>query len=547
MNQKNILKGISLVLGLVALQACESEFTDTGNDLIGGGNFDIVSYKVNDIKAYNQAYGPVDGSRLSEVPFGYLDNGIFGGTSNNLVVQFNESSASMSNLGDNIKVDSVYVYVPYFSQFEKTEDKVNIYKLKNVYGTGAIDLKVYQNGYHLMDVDLANGAASKFFTNEGRNFDNNIVGGSNNVLNTSNKIDQNTAFIFKNTEMVIYKRDKDGNVVKDEKTGEDVIKERLIPGMWLDLDKDYFTKFITENKTKLGQPNGFNEVFKGFYFKTDGAGTDGATGLLDIAKGKVVLIFHADVTSKDADGKEIVKNERKEVSIPFGANTLGSKKFTVNTMNTKRAVEYTSAKSEETTGAQTIYLKGGEGNMAIIDFFKTNDFAELQELKKDGSLLNDAYLTIFVDKEKMGKSPIPERLFLYDFDNSIALSDFVNDQFNSAQYIKQGYSGIFVKEDKDKNKEGYYYKFKITDHIRGLLKNKNNVSPKLALVVANNFSSAGYTNQKLQTKIENKPTDVVEVSSFSVSTPLGVVLHGTNAVQEDKKMKLELFYTKAKK
>lgn len=545
MNQKNILKGISLVLGLVALQACESEFTETGNDLIGGGDFDIVSYKVNDIKAYNQAYGAVDGSRLSEVPFGYLDNGLFGGTSNNLVVQLNESSVAMSSLGDNIKVDSVYVYVPYFSQFEKTENKVNIYKLKNVYGTGAIDLEVFQNGYHLMDVDLTNGTASKFFTNEGNKFDSNRVSPK---LNTG-KADQNTSFIFKNTETVIYKRDSKGNVVKDEKTGDDVIKERLIPGMWLDLDTNYFKDFITDNKTKLGQPNGFNEVFKGFYFKTKGASGKGTAGLLDVAKGKVVIILHTDVKSKDADGKEIVKSERRELSVPFGANVLGSKKFTVSTMETLKKGEYASlpAKGDTLRGDQSLYLKGGQGSVAIIDFFKTNDFAELKAIKEEGSLLNDAYLTIFVDKERMGDSPIPERLFLYDFDNSIALADFVNDQFNSAQYLKQGYSGIFVKEDKDKNKEGYYYKFKITDHVRGLLKNKNNVSPKLALVVANNFTSAGYTNQKLKDKIVNTPTDVEAISSFSVSSPLGVVLHGTNAVQENKKMKLELFYTKAKK
>lgn len=543
MNQKNILKGISLVLGLVALQACESEFTETGNDLIGGGDFTIEPYMVRDIKAYNQAYGAVDGSRLSEVPFGYLDNGLFGGTSNNLVVQLNESSVAMSSLGDKIVVDSVYVYVPYFSQFEKTENKVNIYKLKNVYGTGAIDLEVFQNGYHLMDVDLTNGTASKFFSNEGNKFDSNRVSPK---LNTG-KADQNTSFTFKNTETVIYKRDSKGNVVKDEKTGDDVIKERLIPGMWLDLDKDYFTKFITDNKTKLGQPNGFNEVFKGFYFKTKGASGKGTAGLLDVAKGKVVIILHTDVKSKDADGKEVVKNERRELSVPFGANTLGSRKFTVSTMETKNAGSYTSVKANKTNGDQSLYLKGGQGNMAIIDFFRSEDFAELKAIKEEGSLLNDAYLTIFVDKEQMGDSPIPERLFLYDFDNSIALADFVNDQFNSAQYLKQGYSGIFVKEDKDKNKEGYYYKFKITDHVRGLLKNKNNVSPKLALVVANNFTTAGYTNQKLQTKIENTPTAVEAVSSFSVSSPLGVVLYGTNAVQENKKMKLELFYTKAKK
>lgn len=547
MNQKNILKGISLVLGLVALQACDSEFTETGNDLIGGGNFDIISYKVNDIKAYNQAYGAIDGSRLGEVPFGYLDNGLFGATSSDLVIQLNENSTGISNIGDDFKIDSVYVYVPYFSQFEKTEDKINKYKLKNVYGSGTIDLKVYQNKYHLMDVDLSDGSTSKFYTDGSDNFNNNKVG---EVLNTG-VISQNKNFGFINTEIILYKRDKDGLIINDENNGEPLVKERLIPGMWLDLDKNYFTKFIKENKSKLSEPNGFNDLFKGFYFKTDVAsnGSKGITGLLDIAKGKVVIVLKDKKKIKDADGNETTTEERREISIGFGANTIGSKKFSVNVFNSTKDGEYVSnvGNANKVAGDQSIYLKGGQGSVAILDFLKSDDFAELKQLKEDGSLLNDAYLTIFVDKERMNGQPIPERLYLYDFDNSIALSDFANDVIGTSQYLKQGYSGIFVKEDKENNKDGYYYRFKITDHIRGLLKNKNNVSPKLALTVANNFAVAGYTNQKLQNEISNTPTNVNVIPSFSVSCPLGVVLHGTNAVQENKKMKLELFYTKAKK
>ncbi|SEI60666.1 protein of unknown function [Myroides marinus] len=541
MNHKKILKGISLVVGLVALQACESDFTSTGNDLIGGGAFEIVPHTVKDLKAYNKSYGVVDGSRLNEVPFGYLDNGLFGATSSNLVLQLVNQTSTISEITDKVKVDSVYVYIPYYSQFDKVEDKVTKYKLKNVYGEGLIDLKVYQNGYYLMDVDLSDGSTSKFFTNKNSDFEQNKVG---DVLN------KKRSFFFDNKEIVIYKKDKDGAPIKDPKTGENLVKERLTPGAWLDLDEAHFTKFMKDNKSKLTTGSGFNEAFKGLYFETNQGvnGGTGSVGLLDVTKGKMVIIYHDDVTTKDKDGKETVTNERKEISIPFGNNSLGSKKFTVNTYKSQKDAVYQSAVAKANTmqGDESILLRGGEGSIAIIELLRDNDFAELKAIKESEGLLNDAYLTIFVDKEKMSGQPIPERLYLYDYDNSIAITDFANDAVSSAQYIKQGYNGIFVKEDTEKGKQGYYYKFKITDHIRGLLKSKNTVSPRLALTVANNFAVAGYTNQKLQTEITNTPTNVTVIPSFSVSAPIGVALYGTNA-PEGKKMKLEIYYTKAKK
>lgn len=540
MNPKNIIKGISLVLGLVALQACESDFTSTGTDLIGGGNFDIVPHTVSDLKAYNQAYGAVDGSRLNEVPFGYLDNGLFGATSSNVILQLANQSATLNEVTDKLQVDSVYVYIPYFSQFDKVEDKVNKYKLKNVYGEGKLDLKVYQNGYHLMDVDLTDGSASKFYTNGNHLFEKNKIG---DVLNKKSE------FHFDNKEIVIYKKDKEGNPIKDPKTDEFLIKERLTPGMWLDLNEAHFTKLIKDNRGKLSTASGLSEVFKGLYLEASEYhnGGTGAVGLLDSSKGKMVIILHDEKTSKDSDGKEVKVMERQEISIPLGNNSLGSKNFTVNTYKTQKEGTYQSklAKTNTVLGDDRLYLKGGEGSLAVIELLRANDFAELKEIKNSEGLLNDAYLTIFVDKEEMQGQRPPERLYLYDYDNSIAITDFGNDAINSAQYIKQGYNGIFVKEDTEKGKEGYYYKFKITDHIRGLLKSKNTVSPRLALTVANNFAVAGYTNQKLQTEIST-PTNVKNVPSFSVSAPIGVVLYGANA-PENKKMKLEIYYTKAKK
>lgn len=547
MNHKNILKGIFLTLGIVTLQACDSDFTETGSNIIGNGKFDIVSYTVNDIKAYNQPYSAADASRLNETSLGYLKNGLFGEASNNLVVQLVDNGGTFSLIKNDFVVDSVYVYAPYFSQFDKVENEINRYNLKNVYGNGSFDLEVYQNGVFLSNVNVGEGGDLKYYSNTLQKFNAEKIGDK--PLNNSANKAQNKEFFFDNKESIIYKRDKDGVIVNDENTGKPVVKERLIPGMWLDLDKAYFQEFIKTNKEKLSNANSFSDVFRGLLFKANSNGSEGVAGLVDLSKGKLVVILREDKKTTNAEGEVETTKERREITLSFAPNNNSSTKFNVNLLANSNDDSYQAniKKANTEIGDEFLYLRGGQGSVAVIDFLRSNEFAELKEMKEQNVLVNEAYLTIYVDKEQMNGQPNPERLFLYDFDNGVALSDFVSDNITNAQYPKAGYSGIFVKEDKEKNKEGYYYKFKITDHIRSLVKNKSDASPKLALSVANNFATPGFSMQSLETPIDNTPRQIQTIPSLSLSCPIGTVLHGNKTTNSDKKMKLEIFYTKVKK
>lgn len=547
MNHKKIIKGLFLTLGIVTLQACESDFTEAGSNIVGDGKFDIVSYTVKDIKAYNQPYGAADASRLNETAFGYLKNGLFGESSNSLVLQVLDNGSVFSVINENPIVDSVYVYIPYFSQFDKVDNDENKYKLKNVYGEGTFELEVYQNGYFLNNVDVNTGESSKYFSNSIGLFEANKIG--NSPLNNSKNLSQNKQFAFSDKETVIYKRNDKGEIVNDEKTGKPAVKERLIPGMWLDLDKEYFQDFINKNRKELTNTTDFDNVFRGLFLKAKANSTNGVSGLVDISKGKLVIILRDDKKVTNAEGKEEVKKERKEFTLNFAPNNNSNKKFNISLLSNVNNGVYQSniAKSNSTSGDEFLYLKGGEGSIAIIDLLRSNDFAELKRLKEEKVLINEAYLTVYTDKNTMNGLPNPERLFLYDYDNSVSISDFVSDNITTSQYLKAGYSGIFVKEDKEKNKEGNYYKFKITDHVRSLIKNQSDASPKLALTVANNFGTASYGMQSLKTPINNTPKTTQVIPSLSLSCPIGTVLYGTNTANNDKKMKLEIFYTKVKK
>jgi hypothetical protein len=197
-----------------------------------------------------------------------------------------------------------------------------------------------------------------------------------------------------------------------------------------------------------------------------------------------------------------------------------------------------------------LYIKGGEGSIAIVDLFSKNDYAELKKLREDDILINDAILTVYVDENAMSNNINPKRLYLYNYDDEVSLVDFSNDTNTNSSYLKAVFGGIFQEENKDKNLEGNLYRFRITEYLRSLIKSKDfKKSPKLALSMANDYNSSFLNyikNQTLESPIDNSPNDIKTIPAFSVSCPVGTILYGANTQTEGKKMKLEIFYTKTK-
>jgi hypothetical protein len=554
MNRKNIFKGILFALTFIGLQSCDKDFSDVGGNIIGDGNINIETYTVENIVAYNQVYGATDTKNLVEIPLGSYDNGTLGQTSSSFVVQVAPNSSAFSLIGENAKIDSVYVYIPYFSEYEKTENDIAKYKLNNVYGDGSFDLKVYQNGYFLSNSNPSQGGNSKYFSNNSSIFDSNKIG---NILNDSPDSKQNTNFVFTNTNIIIYKYDKDGNPIKDETTGKNQEEERLSPGLWLDLNKEYFQELFIGKKTALQDPNTFNDLFRGLYFVASGNSSKGAIGLLNIFQGQLVVKYTDEKKSTNSEGEETTTTEKKTMTFSLSSgvssgNLDANSNINVNLYQNSNNAEYLDAISQADTknGDDKLYIKGGEGSIAIVDLFSKNDYAELKKLREDDILINDAILTVYVDENAMSNNINPKRLYLYNYDDEVSLVDFSNDTNTNSSYLKAVFGGIFQEENKDKNLEGNLYRFRITEYLRSLIKSKDfKKSPKLALSMANDYNSSFLNyikNQTLESPIDNSPNDIKTIPAFSVSCPVGTILYGANTQTEGKKMKLEIFYTKTK-
>lgn len=552
MNYKGIIKTVVILASVASLQSCDKDFSEVGGDIIGDNNLNIETYQVSDLTAYTQPYGALGTQNLANMPFGSLDNGEFGRSNSSFVTQVLSSTTSFSMMKSNAVIDSVYVYIPYYSQFDKVENETTYYNLLNVVGDGSFNLEVYENGYYLHDVNPGTGKALDYFSDATEQYE---QFKKPTLLNDSKNIKQNKEFSFTKQNIILYKKDANGNVVQDETTGKPLELERLAPGLWLDLNKEYFQKFTTSG-ANLNDPSQFKNFFRGLYFKASGNQTTGALGLLNLTQGKLVLKYHQEVEEVDDEGKPIKKKQHLTATLPFSKAADSGENATVFgdninvSLNTAEGNKHTQT-GDKTAGDPFLYVKGGEGSLAVLDLFNKNDFEELKKLKDLDILVNDAILTVHIDAAAMTKNQIPQRLYLYNYDNGTPITDFLNDSSADSQYSKLVYGGIYQEANEENKIKGNTYKFRITEYVRAILKNKELKSPKLAIAATFNYNDllintvTKGVNSKLKTEIENTPENVTYVPSLSAMQPLGTVLYGTNT-SSDKKMTLQIFYTKTK-
>lgn len=184
--------------------------------------------------------------------------------------------------------------------------------------------------------------------------------------------------------------------------------------------------------------------------------------------------------------------------------------------------------------------------MSVIELFgedaNSNGIAdEIEQIKSEGWLINEANLAFYIDKDAMANAQEPNRIYLYDLQNRRPIFDYYNDATtvsSNAKLNKYVHGGIIEKEDVE-NGRGIKYKIRITEHVRNLI-NNDSTNVKLGLVVTESISNV--TSNKLETPVTTR-LDRIPVAS--IINPLGTVLYGSNSnVPDDKRLKLEIYYTK---
>ncbi len=571
---KNNFYKISLFLFLfITLLSCDKDFNSLDSDVIGDNHFDLEKEEVSVI-AYTKATGPVQTNNLPLNALGIYNNPKFGQTKAHFVTQV-ELGTENPSFGYNPVIDSVYLYVPYFSSLKSTETSgERIYELDSIYGnpeTGKFKLSVLENGYYLRDFDPTDNlqSAQKYYSND-KNLIDPFKGAE--LLNNSSNISQNNEFYFSKKELYIYKTngaglylDSNGNVLSNQNdVSLRVIKERKTPGIWLDLKNSFFQqKIIDASATgNLFNNNIFKNYFRGLLFEVEEINPgQGALAILDFSKAELKILYKASAEPTVENPNPI--RTRREFSLKMGYNSSSTlRNNSINLFEYNYSSDYQTGldNSNEVTGDEKLFIKGGNGSVVFVDILNATDLQRLRDnVANNNWLINDARLTFYIEKDEMDavdEDEEPQRIYIFDATNNKVIVDYSYDSSSSfnPKNNKVIFGGI-IKRETDEPKKGIKYTVRLTEHIKSVLKVDDNgdYQDNIKIGVSVTESINLVSSAALRNPIMVNGVEIKNIPLASILNPLGTVLHGplsTATYTDDNgnvvpmKLKLEIFFTK---
>lgn len=543
MHNNYFFKSFLLLLSILLFVSCDKDYNEIGNALIGENHFDLAKY-TSSVVAYNEKITPIQSENLAVNALGIYDNPAFGKTTANFATQLILATED-PEIGANPVIDSVYIEVPYFVDAAQTKPITtggNTYVLDSIYGEpkAKIKLSVFESGLYMRDKDPVGGLQEdqKYFTNQNTDFDNLKVGAR---LNDDANSSQNDAFFFDPAQR---------NLTTTDATGKKT-NGYSAPAMRLKLNSTFFkNKIIKAPSGKLATNDVFKEYFRGLYFKVEQSGTDaGSLAMINFSKGTITIKYTEDLASTTTGG--LPTRVSKSIVLNLSGNTVSL----LEKSNPNSVYETAINSPNRALGDDKLYLKGGEGSLAVLKLFGPDLFGEdgktgspngvadeLDIIRKSGWLINQANLVFYIDASTMANSYEPERIYLYDFNNSRPIIDYYLDGTSNAipKKSKLVFGGNINKDAT--SKRGLNYKISITNHIRSLVKHADSTNVKLGIVVTEEISIAN------SSKLRTANAFLSQAPKASVMDPLGTVLYGGKSTStnplEDKRLKLEIYYTK---
>ncbi|WKB82522.1 DUF4270 family protein [Cellulophaga lytica] len=411
------------------------------------------------------------------------------------------------------------------------------YQVDSIYGSVNVpfNFKVERSTYFLRDVDPTQNFEERQIYYSDFEFSPTFIGETlyDGVAN------------FTDTETVTYYEVDDPDTDEDE-IG--TVKRRLAPGIIVDMQDviPFFQENILdkEGQTELLSQTNFQEFIRGLYFTASGGEGDLMMLLnFDAAKIYVDYLFDRVDTNDTADDTSDDTIIKEESTYILDINAASG-----NTVNSFVNDEYPvdiANKMDTGENSDRIYLKGGAGSFAEIKLFdEENGRDAITEIKNNNWIINEANLVFYIDRETLdaasagGNSVVePPRLYLYNAEDNTSIytyplssTDVENGPLSLLALT--GYDGIIETSSDGK---GIKYTIRITEYINNLVvRDAENVTLGLSLTSDIRFSV------NAQAMLEDGEG---QIPLLSVVNPLGTVLYGSNIDDEDKKLKLEVFYT----
>ena len=409
------------------------------------------------------------------------------------------------------------------------DTEANVYEIDYLYGdsTQEVHFQVKKLNYFLPNLDPEDNFESDKAFYSDKDFD-------QEGLTSQPLFDDKITLDF--DEIVSFKVDDPETEDVDESTEVD---QRLSPRIRIPLDTAFFQQSILdmEGENMLVDNNRFQEYFNGIVIGLQSTSSP-LMMQLNFSGGRIQIEYDYKelVLTDGGDASNAEDYESQDSSSAYTLSLSGVRFNTITQAQTSAEVQTAINGSGD---GQNIYLKGGLGVVSYIDLFVGDAGQDqLQTLQDNPWLINEANLTLYVDRQKindLGLNDLPSRLYLFDASESIPLEDFNVDPTSGPNPAdnKSTFGGLAEVDD---NGEVTSYKFVITNHLSNLLRNPDDFdNVRLGLTVSSDYLSTQNTSVTAPTAFE--------IPQSSINTPLSVILAGPNHSNPDLRLQLEIFYT----
>lgn len=350
---------------------------------------------------------------------------------------------------------------------------------------------------------------------------------------------------FSDLQVAIPKIDNPETVDIDESEENDL----LAPGIKVNLDATFFqTNFLDmEGSQVLASQTNFSEFMRGIHLSVTPTSPE-LLFLLDIAQARLIIRYEYDKVNlnqtPDNTADDTIEKLLKDYPVNLlqivGQSVNGN---AVNTFVNDALTPQVANEMDNGANASRIYLKGGAGSFAEIKLFdQSNGEEQINEIKAQNWIINEANLVFYIDRAAFGAAidvPEPPRLYLYNLETGAPLINAATENNLSQTLFGRflNYDGIIQKSEDGK---GIKYSVKITDHINNMVV-RDSTNATLGLTLTPDITRFLTLNAMLANGVEKK------IPFISTLSPLGTALFGSieDPQNTDKKLKLEIYYTKA--
>ena len=529
-----LLKYGTMVLAIVfVLVSCDTDPTELGSDFLGIDIDGTIVQQDFEAKAFSAPLNPVQTNNFPSVQLGTYTDPIYGETKYEFLAQLNLSSPGI-DFGIDPVLDSVVLEIPYFSTRVGVNGEEALYSLDSVYGSGAIDIKIFENEYFLANFDSNDvDQIATYYSDFGEVLTGNI-GAEILPLADANGSSDLTGF-KPSAEEVRLETTNQENIVQVTGRKSPRLRQRLEPTYWEN-------KIINlgAGDSRLASNSNFQNYFRGLYFQAIKRPLEeGVLTYMNLNDAVITLHYNStyvDVSDLDGDGDT---QDTFELSSTFELNMRGSRVVLTESDVPQEIQTAIDNSYNPANGSDRLYVKGGEaGAITFIDLFGPDADADgeadaLTLLRSKNVLVNEANLEFYVDQLKVPSgSTEPERILIYDFVTGRYLADFEL----SGSGINSNISHLGRLEIS--NNGDRKYKIRLTNHISQVLAG-NTSNNRLALVVSQNVSLLGNSKVKQQTQ----PLKVEALPISAAISHEGTILHGNLSEDPTKRLKLKVFYT----